>query len=144
MDSGHRQRPAYTDQTLARAMRDGIDPTGRAFEPAMPRFDLDDHHMAALIAYLMTLQAEPSEGVTVDEIQFATVVAGAVVQVYRDGRIEAVADEGGHVGRSMRPAAVGRTCALGESRSVCGGSGSRRPTRTRNRGSGPLREITDP
>jgi hypothetical protein len=78
MDTGGRQRPAYTDETLARALREGIDPVGHAFETAMPRYDLSDEQAAALIAYLKTMQAEPSPGVTTDTIHLATVVAGDV------------------------------------------------------------------
>lgn len=73
-------RPAYTDKTLAAALRGGVDPLGRELNSAMPRYQLDDRDMAILIAYLKTLSAEPSPGVDPQYkyIRFATVIAGDV------------------------------------------------------------------
>ena len=45
-------RTAYTDATLARVIREGIDPDGHELNYLMPRFRLDDADMASLIAYL--------------------------------------------------------------------------------------------
>jgi hypothetical protein len=71
-------RPGYTDATLLRALRDGLDPVGRPLARAMPRYDLDTAAAAALIGYLHTLGHAPAPGVGPDAIRFATVVAGAV------------------------------------------------------------------
>lgn len=71
-------RPAYTDATLARAIRDGVDPAGRPLDPMMPRYALSDADLASLIAYLKTLSSAPSPGVTESHIRFATVIAGEV------------------------------------------------------------------
>lgn len=68
-------RPSYTEETLARAIREGIDPAGRALDPLMPLYRLPESGMAALIAYLKQLGAAPSPGVTDEEIHFATIVA---------------------------------------------------------------------
>ena len=53
-------RDPYTDATLARAIRDGIDADGRPLSYLMPHFQLDDAQMAALIAYLKSALAGPS------------------------------------------------------------------------------------
>lgn len=72
-----RMRPAYSEDTLARALRDGVDPTGRALDPLMPRYEMNDADVANLTAYLKTLSARPDPGVDDKNIYFATIVAGA-------------------------------------------------------------------
>lgn len=71
-------RPAYTEESLGRALREGVDPAGRALDPLMPRYDLDDAEVAALAAYLAGLGAGPAPGVDGEEIHLATVVAPGV------------------------------------------------------------------
>jgi hypothetical protein len=71
-------RPAYTEATLARAMRDGIDPAGRAFSPTMPRYDLSDADAVALTTYLRSLSAERPAGVNESVVHLATIVTPEV------------------------------------------------------------------
>ena len=71
-------RPAYTDVTLARVLRTGVDPTGHELHPAMPRFQLSDRNMAILIHYLRSLSATVSPGVDATTIHFGTVVTEEV------------------------------------------------------------------
>ncbi len=71
-------RPAYTDATLGRVLRTGVDPTGHELHPAMPRFQLSDPNMAILIHYLRSLSATVSPGVDATTIRFATVVTEEV------------------------------------------------------------------
>jgi len=42
----------YSEETLARAIRDGVDSEGRPLGYLMPRYALGDADMAALIDYL--------------------------------------------------------------------------------------------
>jgi mono/diheme cytochrome c family protein len=72
--SGARMRPPYDDETLARALRKGLDAAGRPLDPIMPRYDFAAQDLAALKAYLLDLSRTPSPGVTDTEIRFATVV----------------------------------------------------------------------
>jgi len=67
-------RPAYTDQSLAEALRAGVNSSGQALNDVMPRYMLDDPDMAALIAYLKSLSSQPSPGVYDGKLHFATVI----------------------------------------------------------------------
>jgi hypothetical protein len=78
------RRPAYTDETLAVVLRDGMDPAGRVLDPVMPRYLLDDRDMAVLISYLKSLSSEPSPGVLKKNIRFATVITEEVSKKERD------------------------------------------------------------
>src|SRR6266446_4064728 len=55
VESLHGNRDPYTDATLARAIREGLDSQGRPFSYLMPRFALNNEDMAALVEYLKTL-----------------------------------------------------------------------------------------
>lgn len=71
-------RPAYTHETLKRAIREGIGANGQPLGPLMPRYPLSDAQLDTLIGYLDSLESSPAPGVTEQDIHFATVVAGAV------------------------------------------------------------------
>jgi len=68
------QRPAYSDESLARAIREGVDPSGRQLSPLMPRYRLNDTDMAALMAYLHQLSIRNDPGVDEQTVYLATVV----------------------------------------------------------------------
>lgn len=68
-------RPAYTDESLAKAIREGIDPAGNRLDALMPNYQLPDQDMANLIAYLKTLSVTHDPGVDDKTIYFATVVS---------------------------------------------------------------------
>jgi len=80
--------PVYTDETLARAIRDGVNPAGRRFDPAMPQYKLKDADLALLIAYLKSLSATSAPGVTANVIRFATVVDTRVSPDRRDAVLD--------------------------------------------------------
>jgi cytochrome c553 len=73
-----RPRPAYTDESLGAALREGRDPAGREFDPLMPRYSLSDEDAGHLAAYLKSLSAAPAPGVGASAIHFATVVTEGV------------------------------------------------------------------
>ena len=67
-------REAYTDASLARVIRDGIDSDGKTLNYLMPRYRLDDDAMAALIGYLKDMSHGPVPGVTPSVLHFATII----------------------------------------------------------------------
>jgi mono/diheme cytochrome c family protein len=81
-------RPAYTDETLMRAIRQGIDASGHPLDHLMPRYQLSDSEMAPLIAYLKTLSTGLPPGITEDTMHFATIVSDGV----DPGRSQAMLD----------------------------------------------------
>ncbi len=74
----HQKRPAYNDESLATALRGGVNPSGQDMNPVMPRYQLKDDDMALLIAYLKTLSAEHSPGASDTTLSFATVITDDV------------------------------------------------------------------
>jgi hypothetical protein len=81
-------RPAYTYDTLAVSIREGISSNGSEFDPLMPRYPLTDEEMRYLIAYLESLSADPDPGVTDTEIHFATIVSDTVDPAARKAMLD--------------------------------------------------------
>ena len=67
-------RGAYDDGSLARALREGLDPDGQPLIAPMPRYALDESSLSALAVYLRGLGAAPAPGVETDALHLATVV----------------------------------------------------------------------
>ena len=80
-------RIPYTEESLAKAIREGIDPSGRKLDPLMPRYALDSEAIAALTAYLTT---DPSSnpGVTETSLHFATVTTEGVAPAKRKAMLD--------------------------------------------------------
>jgi hypothetical protein len=68
-------RKPYTPETLARAIREGVDSEGRQLSYLMPRFALSDVDMAALIEHLRSLDHHHVPGVSDTDLHFATILA---------------------------------------------------------------------
>jgi len=81
-------RDPYTDATLARAIREGLNSEGKPLTYLMPRFALDDADMAALIAYLKTLDPRKVPGVTDTVLHFATIITPDADPVKRSGMLD--------------------------------------------------------
>jgi cytochrome c553 len=84
-------RPAYTDATLARALREGVDAAGRPLDGVMPRYPLGDADMGHLVAYLKTLSTTPAPGVTDTTLHFATIVDAAADPGQRQAMLDILA-----------------------------------------------------
>jgi hypothetical protein len=84
-------RPAYNEQSLARAIRDGVDMTGRPLSDAMPRYAIGDQEIKPLLAYLKSLAAEPAPGVSDADIHLATVIQPGVSAEKRRAMLDVLA-----------------------------------------------------
>jgi len=88
VDGMRSNRPPYTPETLAQALREGIDAGGRTLSSLMPRFALDDDNLASLTAYLNTLYPARVPGVAPDTLHFATIVTPDVEPQRRKAMLE--------------------------------------------------------
>jgi hypothetical protein len=82
-----RNRAAYDEATLNRAIRDGIGVDGQALNYLMPRYDLDEASMHELIGYLKRLSSARVPGVTDSTLDFATIVTPDADPVARDAML---------------------------------------------------------
>src|SRR5689334_22678211 len=80
-------RDPYTDATLARAIREGIDSDGRQLSYLMSRFAIGETDMAALVDYLKQLDQRRVPGVTDNELHFATIITPDADPVKRRGML---------------------------------------------------------
>jgi len=76
---------SYDHASLAAAIREGIDSSGQRLSYLMPRYDLGDADMEALIAHLVALDPLKVPGVTSEELHFATIVTPEADPVVREG-----------------------------------------------------------
>lgn len=81
-------REPYTDESLARAIREGIDSAGRSLGYLMPRYAMGDGDMAALAGYLRKLDRRKVPGVTDSTLHFATIVTPEAEPLKRQGMLE--------------------------------------------------------
>lgn len=105
-----RRHGPYDRGSFIRSMRDGVDPAGNALEPAMPRYDVDDANLDALIAYLKRLDRQFDAGITGTTLRIGTVLptvgaaaaAGGDVQRVLQGYVDGVNQRGGVHGRKIQ------------------------------------------
>ena len=55
-DDAHAEYPPYTDETIERAITQGIDPAGKLLEWPMPRWRMSKRDLDDLLDYLKTLE----------------------------------------------------------------------------------------
>ncbi len=70
-----RQRPAYDDRSVGRAITTGLDPSGRPLDSAMPRYALTRADLDDLVAYLRELGRDSEPGITDQTIVVGTFLA---------------------------------------------------------------------
>src|SRR5437879_4265768 len=88
VDTERINHEAYTDESLARAIREGIGANGKPLNYLMPRYQIDDATMAALIDYLKEITVKPAPGVTSAELHFATTITPDADPVKRRGMLD--------------------------------------------------------
>ena len=69
-----RRRPAYNEQTLRRAIVEGVDSAGNPLHAAMPRYAMAPEDLNDLVAYLKVLGLEDVAGVTATSVRVGTIV----------------------------------------------------------------------
>ena len=79
-----RPHAPYTLETLSRALRKGVNVSGKPMNPLMPRYDLTNAETKALMAYLKKLSAKLSPGVGLTTLHFATIIAPGTDPKQRD------------------------------------------------------------
>ncbi|WP_233886940.1 c-type cytochrome [Paraburkholderia flagellata] len=82
------EREPYTDATIARAIREGIDSEGKPLSSLMPQYALNDADMQALIGYLKHLDRRRATGVTDTVLHFATIITPDADPVKRAGMLD--------------------------------------------------------
>jgi hypothetical protein len=81
-------REPYTDATIARAVRTGIDSEGKPLSYLMPQFALNDADIAALTGYLKRLDQRRAPGVTDTVLHFATIITPDADPIKRRGMLD--------------------------------------------------------
>ncbi len=81
-------REAYSNETLARAIREGVGADGRKLSGLMPRYRLDEPAMRALLEHLHQLGTQRTPGAINDELHFATVVTPDADPAARDAMLD--------------------------------------------------------
>ncbi|QCI12652.1 c-type cytochrome [Pseudomonas putida] len=105
-----RSYPAYRDSTLARAIQQGVDPSGNRLDPAMPRFELTLADQRNLTAYLKRLADERDPGVEDGVLRLGTLLpsqgplagAGQVVRAVLEDSLAQLNQQGGIHGRQLQ------------------------------------------
>nr|WP_092416373.1 c-type cytochrome [Collimonas sp. OK307] len=88
VDGMRADRDPYTDETIARAIRSGLNSEGKPLSYLMPQFALNDTDMTALIAYLKRLDKRRPLGVTDTVLHFATIITPDADPVKRRGMLD--------------------------------------------------------
>ncbi|WP_173065528.1 c-type cytochrome [Sulfurimicrobium lacus] len=88
VESMRADRDPFTDATLARAIRDGLDSEGKPLNYLMPHFALSDADMTALVGYLKSLNQRKSPGVTDTVLHFATIITPDADPVKAQGMLD--------------------------------------------------------
>lgn len=112
--NGNLKRKPYDDDTLAHAIRSGLDSESRPLNSLMPRYEIGAGDLAALLAYLKRLGNEPVPGVNEYSIQIGLLrphageesLVARHLQTFLDNVFGEVNARGGINGRRLQTRAV--------------------------------------
>lgn len=83
-------REPYTDESLAKAIREGVDSEGKPLNYLMPRYQLSDADMAALIGHLKQLDQRRLPGVDDTVLHFATIITPDADPIKAKGMLDVI------------------------------------------------------
>src|SRR6266446_279400 len=106
---GGRSHPPYNEESLARAITEGLDPAGNRLQVAMPRYRMSRADLADLIAFLHRLGRDTDPGVGEGQLVLGTFVPrqgpqaaiGETMRAVLAAQLERVNSEGGVYGRRL-------------------------------------------
>ena len=106
---GQRRHGAFDEQSLQRAVMQGLDPAGNALGSAMPRYTMSAHDFGSLVAYLKKLESDLDPGLSMGTLRIGTLLPpqgrmGDLGRVVRDLLVAYFADlntRGGIHGRQL-------------------------------------------
>ncbi len=132
VDTARINHDPYTDESLARAIREGIGANGKTLNYLMPRYQIDDATMAELIGYLKGIKVSPSPGVSTAVLHFATIITPDADPVKRRGMLAVMdqyfVDKNNAMARTKVRGALGpRRQQLGTGASILRGAGTAVP-----------------
>jgi ABC-type branched-subunit amino acid transport system substrate-binding protein len=110
-----RKHPAFDAGSLARAIREGIDPAGNALDPVMPRYAMSDADLASLLAYLRVLERDLDPGISKGALRIGTALptrgklagVGTGMRKVLDLRVQELNRAGGVNGRRIELVVAG-------------------------------------
>ncbi|MBA6067370.1 ABC transporter substrate-binding protein [Pseudomonas mosselii] len=109
-EANNRRYPAYTEASLARVVRSGVDPAGNRLDPAMPRFELSLADQRNLAAYLKRLDEDRDPGVEESTLRLGTLLpeqgplaeTGRTVRAVLEDGVAQLNQAGGIHGRRLQ------------------------------------------
>ncbi len=100
-----RRHAAFTQESLKRAIREGIDPAGNTLAEQMPRFQMAQADLDALVAYMQCLGNERAPGVSESIIRIGSILPagqlGRSIEQVIEGYFDDISQNGGIYNRRL-------------------------------------------